>query len=312
MSLLRKTLIAWGMKKIEKKELFVPKTIHIEVTNFCNAACVMCPHGKMKRGQGYMSWKLFKKIVEECKAFEGEGIRFFLHNIGEPLLDPSFFEKVKYIKENLLRSTVTFNSNAMLLDENKSRQLLNSGADKVIFSVDGASQETYERIREGLKYDRVKNNLDRFFELKKNSLSKIKVTLQMVVCEDNKSEIEKYKNQWSGKSDAVVFKPAHNFLDAGKSIKTKKLSKKQLHFCCYPFDMMTIYWNGVVGLCCWDYDNFCSFGNIENEKIIDVYNNASFERIREAMHERNAETITPCNRCSRIFGQDKDMTYLAS
>lgn len=303
---------AWHMKRIKRGEPYIPKTIYIEATNFCNAACQMCPHEKMRRGQGCMSWELFKKIVDECKVFEGEGLQIFLHKDGEPLLDPLFFEKAKYIKANLCKSVVSFNSNAMLLDEGKSKELLGSGIDHVIFSVDGASREIYERIRVGLKHDIVKKNLDRFFELKKNSSSKIKATMQMAVCEDNKSEIEKYKEHWAKKADEVVFRSMHNFLDMGTSFKTKRLSKKQLFFCAQPFLLLMIYWNGDVGLCCWDYDNFCNIGNINNDSILNIYNNEYFKTIRTAMCKMRTKAIIPCNRCSQIYGQDMHMRYLAS
>ena len=97
-------------------------------------------------------------------------------------------------------------------------------------------------------------NLDRFFELKKDSSVKIDIVMQMVVYEKNKHEIEKYKELWSEKAE-VFLKPRHNFLNMGTSIKTKRLSKKQLKICDQPFDYMMIYWNGDLGLCCWDYDN---------------------------------------------------------
>jgi MoaA/NifB/PqqE/SkfB family radical SAM enzyme len=296
-------------KKVKNGDLFIPKTIYIETTNLCNSKCLMCPHEKMKRSPGNMSWALFKKIIDECKTFEGAGLIIALHKDGEPLLDPLLFEKIKYIKEYLRNSTVMFNSNAMLLDKDKARRLLDSGLDRVTFSVDGASKETYEKIRVGLKYDVVKKNLDMFFELKKASTNKTRVTMQMVVCKDNKSEVEKYNKQWLGKADRIFFKSMHNFLDMGTSIKTKRSSKRQLHFCKQPFDLLMIYWNGDIGLCCWDYNNFYNLGNVKRDKIIDVYNNKKFKEVRTAMCNMNAKTLKPCDKCSQIYGEDMNMSY---
>jgi MoaA/NifB/PqqE/SkfB family radical SAM enzyme len=295
----------------DRKELFIPKRFHIETTNFCNAKCIMCPHEKMNREKGYMSWKLFKKIIKECKALEIKGLKFHLHKDGEPLMDVLLFKRIKYIKKNLPNSRIRFNSNAMLLDEKKAKQLLNSEVDEVVFSIDGASKETYESIRKGLKYDIVKRNLDRFFKLKKDSSNKMNIIMQMVVCEENKHEIKKYRNLWSEKA-LVFFKSMHNFMDMNTSIKTKKLSKKQLRLCKQPFNYMMISWNGDVGLCCWDYDNITNLGNIKKDNLIGVYNNDKFKTIRDSMKMMDCSKIIPCKECSQIYGHDMDKDFSES
>lgn len=293
--------------KLNSGELLEPKIIHIETTNFCNAECIMCPNKNIKRQRGYMPWVLFKKIVDECRQFHNNRLEFILQKDGEPFLDSMLFERIEYIKKELPRSIVGFNSNAMLLDEANSRRLLNSKIDSVTFCVDGASEKTYEKIRHGLRYSIVKSNLDRFFELKKNN--KIIVGMQMVVCRDNKHEIGEYERIWSKKADMVVFKSMHNFLDMGTSIRTNKNENKQLHFCVQPFLNFLVFWNGEVGLCCWDYDNMHNLGNIKADNIIELYNNEEFKKIRSAMCNKDCEEIIPCNRCSQIYGNDMDMIY---
>ena len=251
-----------------------------------------------------MSWELFKKIIDECESFEGDGLRIFLLLDGEPLMDHLLFQRIEYIKKKLHNSTIHFNTNAMLLDEDKARRILKSGIDSITFSVDGASRETYEKIRVGLKYDIVKRNVERFFELERNIPNRIKVTMQMVVCEDNKYEIEEYKRLWQGKADVVYFKAMHSFLDMETTIKTKQLEKRQLGFCKQPYDFMLIYWNGDVALCCWDYDSLAKLGNIRENSLIDVYNNERFKMIRSSMSRMDCSKISPCKKCARIYGKD--------
>ncbi len=297
------------IRKYKRKEVHIPKRLYIETTSFCNAKCKMCPHGKMKRERGHMSWDLFKKIIDESKSFEGEGLEIILHKDGEPLLDPLLFQRIEYIRQNLHRPRIHFNSNAMLLNEDKARQVLSSGIHSITFSVDGASRETYEKIRVGLKYDIVKRNIEEFFELKRDNLNRIRVIMQMVVCEDNKHEIEEYKRLWSKKADVTYFKAMHNFLDMETSIKTKKFKERQLKFCEQPYNFMLIYWNGDVGLCCWDYDNLANLGNIRENSLINSYNNHKFRMIRGAMSAMDCAEISPCNRCTVIYGKDAYLCF---
>jgi MoaA/NifB/PqqE/SkfB family radical SAM enzyme len=289
---------------------FIPRTFYIEVTNHCNAKCYMCPHNKMKRKKGIMPWELFTKIIDECKDFEGRGLVFILHKDGEPLLDPLLIRRIEYIKANLKNSRVTFNSNAMLLNEEMSLKILNSPIDSITFSVDGASKEQYEKIRIGLKYEVVKKNLDSFFKLKRKLNKKTPhIIMQMVVSIDNECEIDKYRDLWSNKADDVYFKAMHNFLVQKTSIKTHELMEKQLEICLQPFILMHIYWNGDVGLCCWDYDHSIDLGNVRKSSILEVFNNNKFKEVRNAMRKKSCKNISPCNICSQIYGKDMDMSY---
>lgn len=285
-------------------DLQIPEMIYLETTSYCNANCYMCPHSRMKRPKGVMAWQLFTKIINDCRRFEGTGINFYLHMCGEPLLDPLLFRRIHYIKDNLKRSRIHFNSNAMALDEVNAENILRSPIDSITFSVDGASAETYERIRAGVKYDTVEKNLIFFLKLKERLNKKFRVYLQMVICQENRHEINKYRELWKTKTDKIIFKPMHNFLTMNTSILTKELRKKQFKICLQPFSLMVIYWNGDLGLCCWDYDNVYHPGNVEQDFLLDVYNNERFKKIRDSMSRRDCRNISPCNICSQIYGLD--------
>lgn len=283
---------------------YIPKVIYLEVTNRCNARCFMCPNQKMKRGRGDMPWDVFQKIVDECVKFEGRGLHFILHKDGEPLMDKLLFERIDYLKKTMKKSTVHFNTNAMLLDDEKASKILNSPLDSITFSVDGASASTYEKIRAGLKYEVVVDNINRFFEKKKMQNSHLHVTMQMVVDNDNISEVEKYRELWQDKANRVFIKEMHNFLVQNTSMHQEGLSAKQIRRCHMPFMVMLFYWNGDVGLCCWDYDNLVGLGNIHENSLLEIFNNEKIQYIRNAMIKMDCKQIKPCNICSQIYGLD--------
>ena len=286
---------------------YIPKVFYIEVTNYCNAKCYMCPHEKLTRERGYMPLHIFTKIVDECTEFEGSGLSFFLHKDGEPLMDPLLFKRIEYIKKTLKKSTVHFNTNTSLLNEENISKILDSPLDSITFSVDGASKTTYEHVRTGLNYEMVKRNIENFFDKRKSSGKKIHVIMQMVVDKSNIHEIPTYRKLWEDKADEVFFKSMHNFLVQKTSIHSGGLSEKQLRKCKMPFLVMLFYWNGDVGLCCWDYDHISKLGNIEDDSLLKIYNSAKFEEIREAIRRKDCKKIKPCNVCSAIYGIDGSM-----
>jgi len=284
--------------------LSMPETIYIETTNYCNARCYMCPHEKMARGRGTMSWEVFARIVEECRQFEGVGLNFILHKDGEPLMDSLLFKRIAHLKSVLPGSRIHFNTNAMLLTEEKVLQILDSGLDSITFSVDGASPETYEKIRRGLNFETVNRNIRMFFRKKEERGSKISATMQMIVTKENEHEIPRYREQWGDKADRIFFKSMHSFLVQGTSLHGSGLSDRQLQRCMMPFRTMLFYWNGDVALCCWDYDNLVGLGNINQCSLLELYNGETFNRVRVAMAAMSCTGIEPCRRCSQIYGMD--------
>ncbi len=290
------------------KKGYIPEVIYLETTNDCNAKCFSCPRLKMNRAVGTMDWHLFKSIIEKLKKIRG--LHFTLHIDGEPLMDPLLFERIKYIKENLKGTKIHFNTNAILLDEEKARKILASGLDSITFSIDGTTKETYEKIKTGLNFKTAITNVENFFCLKKEiGAQKPYVIMQMVVNESNKHQVEDYKKIWYDKADKIFIKAMLNFMTQGVSIKTQELSAKQLRRCFQPVAVLPIYWDGRIGLCCWDYDHLAELGDISDKEIINLYNDFKHQQIRKAMLKMKCDSVKPCNICSQIYGQDMNADY---
>lgn len=65
---------------------------------------------------------------------------------------------------------------------------------------------------------------------------------------------------------------------------------------------LMVYWNGDLGLCCWDADKYMNLGNIKDSSIIELFNSPTFKEIRKNMLELNCEDLYPFNQCSQIYG----------
>jgi MoaA/NifB/PqqE/SkfB family radical SAM enzyme len=92
-----------------------PTVFYIEPTNDCNLSCIMCPRKKSRKAVGYMSFGLFRDVVDQLSR--RNIAQLSLHLAGEPLLHPRIAEMVAYAKGSGLR-TVRFATNATLLNEN--------------------------------------------------------------------------------------------------------------------------------------------------------------------------------------------------
>lgn len=140
----------------------LPRTLYLETTNRCDSECQTC-----------IRTFLTQEPAKDLTLFELKGIvdqfpvldRVILHGIGEPLLNPEIFEMVAYLKAR--GATVLFNSDAISLTPKRARQLIESRLDEFRVSMDGATRETYGKIRGVDQFDRVIRNVEKLLDLQK-------------------------------------------------------------------------------------------------------------------------------------------------
>ena len=153
-----------------------------------------------------MKEELFKKIIKQIEELEVPSIK--LNWRGEPLLNPKILEFIDLAKKAGVIE-VSINTNATTLDEKKAEKLINSGLDQIIFSFDGGSKKTYEKMRPGRfkdnKFDIIYENIKNFC-LKKKELNKVfPITkIQMVMTKTTRNEVGSFFNLFSDIIDDVV------------------------------------------------------------------------------------------------------------
>jgi molybdenum cofactor biosynthesis enzyme MoaA len=103
-----------------------------------------------------MDDSLYNRIIDECAKYGCSDVH--LHNFGEPLLDKHIAQRVQYAKKKGLKRVTIF-SNGSLLTACQANELMDAGLDEIKISFDGATEEEFERIRLGLKFDKVAANI---------------------------------------------------------------------------------------------------------------------------------------------------------
>ncbi len=134
------------------------RKLYVEPTNRCNISCATCVRNAWAEPMGEVPLELYERLALEfggmpdlkCVQFGG---------YGEPLLHPDIARMVKHAHERGLRTELL--TNGLLLSEDASEALCLSGLDAIILSLDGASPETYSRVRRGSDLPRVAENVRR-------------------------------------------------------------------------------------------------------------------------------------------------------
>ena len=146
------------------------RKVYIEPTNACNLNCRTCVRHAWNEPEGFMEWATFEAVVDglsaaaeaaggdnaEAAGEHAAGAIAFM-GLGEPLLHPRFLDMVKLAKERGLRTEVT--TNAMLLNKEMADDLVAAGLDQLVVSIDGASAESFGRVRSGASLEKVVDNV---------------------------------------------------------------------------------------------------------------------------------------------------------
>lgn len=274
--------------------------VRYEVTDKCNAHCVMCPREKHTRPHGVMDQTLYERSIDEIVSLGAK--RVVLTGFGEPMLDRKLEQKIKYAKSKGLGTYIITNGSA--ITENRAYQLLMAGLDEMRVSFYGMEKKTYNAVMRGLDFDKTIKSLMAFLAIKESLGIKTKVHLSYLVMDENKEDVEAFKAFWEPKVDIIEIWRPHNFGD-GKDYRLRTENKKT---CGRPENgPLQIQWNGEVIPCCYDYNNQIVLGNAFEQPIMDILNGSKYEALREG--HRNGEFPPYCDQCDQLLPHENALIY---
>jgi len=164
-----------------------PYKVEVEHTTICNKKCILCEHTYWKEKSEALSFKEFRKIVDQFPNLRWINVT----GEGSGFLNKDFLKILEYLRSR--RISVNFVDEFEFVDEKVGRRLIELGVNCIWISMDGATKETYEKIKVGCDFDRVVNNIRRFLELKKEIGSPLPtLCFRFVVNKMNVHEMPKF------------------------------------------------------------------------------------------------------------------------
>jgi radical SAM protein with 4Fe4S-binding SPASM domain len=309
---------------IKSKKVAYPSNIMIELTNHCNLACTTCPReysfGKAM-DKGNISVEQAKKIIDEVWPYLDS---IGLTGMGETFIYKDIEEIVDYIKKKNKGIIISISTNAMLPDFIEMATKLVNKIDTIQVSIDGLN-EIYEKIRRKASFSTLDDNLKKLALICKNS--KTTLMLNMVVVKENyfqMPDLVKYADKtgidfldFSQFNLAAVtnietsyyqFYYSQEFLDViaelenacklTPSVTTNFNFKNATGFkhCPFPWSHFYICWNGFVVPCCAKpFPKELNFGNVFDNKVINVLNNNEYKSFRKLWMENKTPDF--CVKC---------------
>jgi MoaA/NifB/PqqE/SkfB family radical SAM enzyme len=209
----------------------LPTYVQIEPVGQCNLRCQMCPiqfrqDGPPHGPPAFMAFDTFTRIVEELPTLE----HLHLQGLGEPMMHPRFFDMVSFAADRGIRVTTNTNM-TLVLNPRRAQSTVTCGLDCIHVSIDGATPDTYERIRARAKFDRLLRNLELVAQARRSVASGPELRMVSVIMRQNLHELPdlvRLAERWSFKEMFVqhlchdfgestlpkVYEPMRRFVDS--------------------------------------------------------------------------------------------------
>ena len=288
-----------------------PVFISVEPADFCQLRCPQCPVGMAARNKGTCIDEKF--VFDTIAALRKSLLHVIFYFQGEPLLNPHLAEYVRFAHEaGIYTSTST---NAMLLNSENARKLVESGLDKLIVSVDGATQEVYEQYRKGGKLERALEGIRFVQEWKQKLGSRTPfVEMQFIVFGTNEHQISDVKKlAKSSGADNLTLKtaqiydfekpnPLHTNLSRysryRKQLDGSYVLKNPLkNRCRRVISGAVLNVKGEVLPCCFDKGSEFSYGSVTDADFMTLWQNKKATDFRKAVYT-NRKQFEMCRNCT--------------
>ena len=243
---------------------------------------------KSKGFMGYMNFELFKKIIDEIEG-NLEAVTFASR--GEPTLNPELEKFLKYAEGKFLGLKI--NTNATILSEKIINTLLSSDLETLVFSIDAANKEMYEKVRVNANFEKILKNLELFHKIKnknyKNCNLKVRISGVLINDQQNLKEIKNFYKDLADEFAFVHYTPWESSYDN----EINDIEDP----CTDLWRRMFVWWDGKVNPCDYDYKSTLSVWNAQNMSIKDIWTSEAYKEIRNKHLTKNRKKIEPCARC---------------
>ena len=196
-----------------------------------------------------------------------------------------------------------------------SKKTIESGLDRLIISIDGTTQDTYQQYRVGGQLDKVIEGAKNIVKWKRELKSKTPyIIFQFLVVKPNEHQIDEVKTLAKEIGvDEVILKTAqvYDYENGNELIPTiEKYSrykknndgtysiKNSLENNCWKlWHSCVITWDGKIVPCCFDKDAQHQLGDLQTQTFSQVWNNDLYKDFRMKLVKGRKE-IDICTNCS--------------
>jgi len=278
--------------------------LSLETCTSCNHRCPFCPVSVDPRDREVMSQELFESILDQVVAEAGNGINVFLSNYNEPTIDPFFEERCLALFARRLDTSIL--TNASHLTPERAARLEAAGRFRYVgINLPTLDPERYHQMHGTRDLARVLANID---ALKAHSLAQ-ETAIVVLGNEDeaHREDIAQIRERfgplgWDIKPFRIRSRPASG------TFVPEPPPKKKLKGCelmgSRPFEHLHITATAKAVLCCQDYYEKLTVGDLKTQTVAEVLGGDVMARLRRWSYGvEEAPSDFLCRVCEFALGE---------
>jgi MoaA/NifB/PqqE/SkfB family radical SAM enzyme len=305
---------SFHLSKILKRHILWgdPYILTIEPVNYCNLSCPQCAtgSGQLGRDKTKMQPETYEAIIDVSRQTL---CYLVLYNQGEPFLHEGLIDFIRYAKRSDIY-IITSTNGHFLEKESTVKDIVSSGLDAIIVSLDGLDESTYTRYRKNGNYKKVIDGIQKLVHIRDSSgKAHPRIYIQFLVMKHNAHQMQGMKTLGRElKVDRVLFKTvqvsdadeADTLLPDDASLHRYEITEdgfalpKRSSPCRRLWTSSTILCDGSVVPCCFDKRGQYVLGIINsNKKLNDIWLSSEYKKFRDRVI-RERGSIDICGNCT--------------
>jgi len=298
-----------------------PTHLMCEPSSLCNLKCALCPVTTgLRRKTGFMPPDLFQKIIDQVSD---SVFIVLLWDWGEPFLHPAVFEMIACARSKGL-CLVSSTNGQLFADPAMAERLVRSGLESIIFAIDGATQETYERYRHGGSLELALQGIRNVVRARDARGSRTPlINFRSVVTRHNEHEMPRIESLAASLGvDAVSFKTVNagcrnpysadefrrqmSFLPADPKSRRFVIgddglpARRRRNPCRELWTGPSVHSGGEVSPCTFDPDNEYVLGDLNRQSFYEIWAGDTYRNFRRRFR-RGWAKIPLCSACTQAY-----------
>lgn len=306
----------YGTERVRLAEvvpLDMPYSAFVFPTTYCNFKCAYCGHSlghkEMKKQYDFvpehMTMDTYRLVIEQLQEFPRPLKMLSLTGQGEPLLNPHIAEMVALAKEKGVANRVEIITNASLLHNKLTDDLIAAGLDTLRISLQGLSAKKYKEICGAtVDFEAFLENIRYFYHQK----GKTNLFLKVMDVALEKGEDEKFYDMFRNCTDRMYIEhmlPAYDGVEMTKdlAITTDRYGgevKEKHKVCPLAFYMLGVFPNGDVEPCDTIYKPVV-LGNVHEDRLLHMWQG---EKLRDFWQLQLTGARSENKRCANCCAPD--------
>ena len=299
-----------------------PLFLQIEPTILCNLECAFCINPFLSRERTSLSLDKFRRMVDQVPTVS----KISLVGIGESFMNKELWQIVRFAKTQGIEIGTT--SNGTVLNQRILHEILDSGLDWLNFSLDGATKETYEKMRPGAVFEQVLANIKQIVEATQGR-KKPDLAIWFLSNQSNITELPKmvplvkelgisslhtqgvhywgHPDWHEGAQEANTIPELRDVLRQTKELaQQSEISFQWVNFpdeatsrsCKWPWKGAYLTADGYVTPCCENGSDpkRISFGNVFTQPFSEIWNSNVYQQFRKELRAQDSRP-TICADC---------------